>query len=97
MDKDFICDMLDCYEGLLTENQRRVMDDYYRYDVSLAEIAEVMGISKQGVKDTRDKALNNLYHFENALRLAEKKREWYRLRVAEVDREVLKEFVDGIF
>lgn len=97
MDKDFICDMLDCYEDLLTDNQKQVMNAYYRYDVNLAEIAELMGISKQGVKDTKDKALSNLVNFESVLRLAEKKRVWYSIRSKEQDLEKLKNFVDGIF
>ena len=97
MDKDFICDMLDCYEDLLTDNQKQVMNDYYRYDVNLAEIAELMGISKQGVKDTKDKALSNLLNFESVMKFAEKKREWYTLRTMEEDVKVLKDFVDSIF
>ena len=97
MDKDFICDMLDCYEHLLTDNQRQVMNDYYRFDVNLAEIAELMDISKQGVKDTKDKALAKLVDYEKVMRLAEKKRIWYKMRMQDCSVEELKKFIDSIF
>lgn len=96
MDNEFICDMLDCYEGLLTDNQRQIMTDYYRYDTSLNEIAENLDISKQGVKDTRDKALQKLDRLEACLGLARKKREWRGLRAGIADKVVL-DFVDGVF
>ena len=41
--------LLECYESLLTEKQRGVMDDYYRYDLSLGEIGENRSISRSGV------------------------------------------------
>lgn len=96
MENEFICDMLDCYEGLLTDNQRQIMTDYYRYDTSLNEIAENLGISKQGVKDTRDKALQKLNRLEACLGLARKKREWRGLRAEVTNKDVL-DFVDNIF
>jgi predicted DNA-binding protein YlxM (UPF0122 family) len=43
--------LFEIYGGLLTDRQRDVMDLYYNYDLSLAEIAEQFGISRQGVHD----------------------------------------------
>lgn len=44
--------MLDVYGGMLTEKQREMLDLYYNSDLSLSEIAENVGISRQGVRDS---------------------------------------------
>ena len=52
MDKTLTMTMLlDFYGELLTEKQRRYFDMYHNEDLSLSEIAELEGISRQGVWD----------------------------------------------
>ena len=58
--------LLDYYGELLTEKQRTCFDLYYNQDLTLGEIAEEAGISRQGVHDTLAKA-------ETALRSMEEK------------------------
>lgn len=43
--------LLDFYGDVLTEKQRNVMEQYYNDDLSLAEIADNFGITRQGVRD----------------------------------------------
>jgi len=59
--------LFDVYEGLLTPKQRDVMDLYYNYDLSLAEIAEQYGISRQGVHDLIKRAEQTLKDAENKI------------------------------
>ncbi|MDD3165553.1 MAG: YlxM family DNA-binding protein [Oscillospiraceae bacterium] len=43
--------LFDTYGALLTDKQRLLFDQYYNQDLSLGEIAENEGISRQGVHD----------------------------------------------
>ncbi len=43
--------LFDFYGDLLTERQKEFLDLYYNEDLSLAEIAENAGITRQGVRD----------------------------------------------
>ena len=56
--------LLDCYGDLLTEKQRECFDLYCNQDLTLAEIAELMGTSRQGVHDTITRAETQLLRYE---------------------------------
>ena len=49
--------LLDFYGDVLTERKKEVLDMYYNEDLYLAEIAEQIGISRQGVRDLIKKAM----------------------------------------
>ena len=44
--------LLDFYGEMLTEKQREMIEYYYNEDLSLAEIADNQGITRQGVRDS---------------------------------------------
>ena len=62
--------LLDFYGDVLSERKRRVMDDYDNNDLSLAEIAAALGISRQGVRELIKKAEEELAFYEERLHLA---------------------------
>lgn len=64
--------LYDYYGRLLTENQRNSFYYYYRLDYTLAEIADEIGISKQGVSENIKRAVNELDNYENKLGLYRK-------------------------
>ena len=72
--------LLDFYGQLLTEKQRECYDLHYNEDLSLSEIAEQSGISRQGVWD-------NIRRADAALRELEEKTGLVR-RVMELEREL---------
>lgn len=64
--------LYDFYGDLLSDNQKKSFVYYYRYDLSLSEISETIGISRQGVSDNLKRARNELENFEDKLGLYEK-------------------------
>ena len=64
--------LLDFYGDVLTDRRRDALDFYYNNDMSLSEIAEEMGISRQGVRDIIKKAEEELFFYEEKLGLAKK-------------------------
>ena len=48
--------LFDYYGELLTEKQKTCFDLYYNQDFSLSEIADELGITRQGVHDTLTRA-----------------------------------------
>ena len=61
--------LLATYGALLTDAQRTLMELYYNEDLSLHEIAEEQGISRQGVHDAVTRALRKLERYEARLGL----------------------------
>ena len=64
--------LLDFYGEVLTDRKKDALDAYYNNDMSLAEIAEDMGISRQGVRDIIKKSEEELLFYEERLGLAKK-------------------------
>lgn len=64
--------LLDIYGGLLTDKQRAFLEFYYNDDLSLAEIAENEGITRQGAYDIVKRAKAQLIKFEEKLLLNER-------------------------
>jgi len=57
--------LYDFYGELLTPRQREFFDLYYNEDLSLAEIAENNGITRQGVRDVIVRAENTMQEVED--------------------------------
>ncbi len=61
--------LLDFYGNMLTERQREIMNLYYEDNLSLSEVAQELGISKQGVSDSIKRSEKILYDMEEKLQL----------------------------
>ena len=64
--------LYDFYGELLTEHQKRVYEDVVLNDYSLSEIADELGISRQGVHDMVKRCSRLLNGYEEKLHLVEK-------------------------
>ncbi len=63
--------LLDAYGEVLDDHAKAIMTAYYEDDLSLAEIAEGEGISRQGVRHVIKKSEEQLDFLESKLGLAE--------------------------
>ncbi len=66
-DRAFISRLIDVYGNALSERQRDVVDLYYNEDLSLAEISEHCGITRQGVRDAIRHGVDTLHNLESSL------------------------------
>ena len=64
--------LLDFYGELLTPKQAESLDLYYNQDLSLAEIAEDTGVSRQGVRAFIKQGEAHLINFEEKLGMAKR-------------------------
>ena len=71
--------LYDFYGALLTEHQRQIYEDIVLYDLSLSEIAQERGISRQGVHDLVKRCDRILEDYEEKLHLVEKFEETKKL------------------
>ncbi|MBQ3219073.1 MAG: hypothetical protein IJB32_00555 [Clostridia bacterium] len=73
MEKDLeLTELFELYQGLLTDKQRELFSSYYLYDLSLSEIAEPLGTTRQSVYEGVKKVKNKLIEYEKLLKLKEK-------------------------
>ena len=55
------------YGKLLTKKQSEIIEDYYNRDLSLTEIAQNNGITRQAVRDILKKGEKKLFKYEEKL------------------------------
>ncbi len=64
--------LYDFYGELLTEHQQNIYEDAVFNDMSLSEIAEVQGVSRQGIHDLIKRCDKALQDYESKLHLVER-------------------------
>ena len=64
--------LCEIYGKLLTEKQAKILDDYYNEDLSLSEIGQNEGITRQAVRDIIKKGENKLFEYEEKLEFMKK-------------------------
>lgn len=62
--------LLDFYGDILSEKQKEAMELFYNGDLSLSEISEITGITRQGVRDRIVKSEQIITELEDKLGLA---------------------------
>ena len=91
MEKDLqYVELFELYQGLLTDKQRELFSLHFCYDLSLSEIAEPEGNTRQSVYASVKKVKEKLKEYENLLRLREKNQKLKQIadQLALVDKEI---------
>ena len=100
-----VCYLYDFYGELLTERQQQVYESVVLEDYSLSEVAEDLGISRQGVHDMVKRCNKTLEEYEQKLHLVEKflniraqvkrirvlAQEYHSEEIANISSEILEE------
>ena len=71
----YISSLLDVYGDFLGEKPRKLTECYYNEDLSLSEIAENEGITRQGVRDALKKSEEFLFAADEKLGVIKRNRE----------------------
>ncbi len=75
--KDFnICFLYEIYSPLLTEKKRTAFELSYYEDLTLSEIAEHTGTTRQGVRELTHRTCEELLKYESLLGLYQKRLEY---------------------
>ena len=72
--KEYYSSLYDLYSSLLTDKQRSYFEDYYFNDLSLFEIADNHGVSRNAVYDQLGKVVSILDEYEEKLGLLKKEK-----------------------
>ncbi len=84
--------LLEIYANLLTPKQSDLLDLYYNQNLSLSEIADDVGITRQGVRKILVDGEKKLFDYEQKLNILEKK-----LENQKIIEELIKETEDVNF
>jgi len=79
--------LYDYYGELLTESERSHFEDYYFHNLTLAEIAQKHGLSRNAIHKTIKKVESKLKNYEDKLKLHEKSKQ---IKEIVKDKELLK-------
>ena len=70
-----IAKLVDTYGKLLTNKQFEIITSYLNDDLTLSEIADNVGISRQAVNDSINQSIKSLSEYEERLKIIEKEDE----------------------
>ena len=89
----YIALLLDIYGGLLTNKQKESLELYFQEDLSLSEISEIKGISRQGVLDNIKNGVKALNKADQKLKILDKIRK-YENRLTEIAKIITNADID---
>ncbi len=93
--KILLNDLYDNYKELFTDKQQQYYEQYYWDDLSLSEIANNSGVSRNAIHNQLKIMEEKLLELEEKLKLSSKKEEIINLLEGKVDKEIIEK-IKGI-
>ena len=95
---NYLNDLYDIYRLLLTKRQILVMDNYYKFNLSLSEISSNLKISRSAVLDCLKHARKKLKEYEKKLHLLSKNNKIKEiLKNSEIEENVKKNILEELY
>ena len=91
-DREYLIILYDYYGELLNEMQRKYFEDYYFDNLSLAEISENDGKSRNAIHKCIKSSSSKLYEYEDKLKLYEKSKKLDNI-IERIEDEEIKELL----
>ncbi len=94
-EQEYIVILYDYYGELFNDKQREYFEDYYFDNLSLSEIADNSGVSRNAIHKGIKNVVNKLYEYEDKLKLYEKDNKLKAI-IDKVSDKVLKEELEEL-
>lgn len=76
-ERDYLIILYDFYSELLSDKQKDFFEDYYFNNLSLGEISENTGLSRNAIHKNIKSVSDKLYFYEDKMGLYKKRKELY--------------------
>ena len=86
-ERDYLIILYDYYSELLSDKQKEYFEDYYFNNLSLGEMSENLGVSRNAIHKSIKAIQDKLYFYEDKLGLYKKRVELYNI-IKDVDEEI---------
>lgn len=86
-ERDYLIILYDFYFELLSDKQKEYFEDYYFNNLSLGEISENTGLSRNAIHKNIKSVSDKLYFYEDKLGLYRKRKELYNI-INELDDDI---------
>ena len=95
-ERDKLIILYDFYSELLTDKQKEYFEDYYFSNLSLGEISENTGLSRNAIHKNIKTVEEKLYFYEEKLELYEKKKILEEL-INKIDNKSIKDKLKNLY
>ena len=86
----YLNELYDCYKELFTDKQREYFEEYYFSNLSLSEIADNYGVSRNAVHNELKLMEKRLEELEDKLKLNEKKKNIIEILENKIDNSIME-------